>query len=128
MVLAPGETHELPDGLGSLEFEEVQDYIAIDITYNPGELGILISALTATAGLITSLFLRRRRAWLTAETNESGRTLIRYGLLSRGEDFRLREENLALRRVFEKTWPVRPPENDVHHQTPQESTMRGSRG
>src|SRR5699024_10594542 len=40
VVLGPGETHELPDGLGTLEFEDVQDYIAIDITYNPGETAI----------------------------------------------------------------------------------------
>lgn len=127
VVLSPGETHQLPNGLGSLEFEEVQDYIAIDITYNPGELGILIFALTATAGLITSLFLRRRRAWVTVETNDSGRTLIRYGLLSRGEDFRLREENLALRQEFEKIWPVRPPEGYVPEETDKEPTMRGQR-
>lgn len=127
VVLSPGETHQLPNGLGSLEFEEVQDYIAIDITYNPGELGILIFALTATAGLITSLFLRRRRAWVTVETNDSGRTLIRYGLLSRGEDFRLREENVALRQEFEKIWPVRPPEGHVPEETDKEPTMRGQR-
>lgn len=110
IVLSPGETHELPDGMGTLTFEEVQDYIAIDIHYNPGETGVLIFALTATGGLIISLFLRRRRAWVTVETNDAGRTLVRYGLLSRGEDFRLREESIALREQFEKMWPVRPPQ------------------
>lgn len=126
VVLAPGETHELPDGLGSLEFEEVQDYIAIDITYNPGELGVLVFALTSTAGLIISLFLRRRRAWVTVEAADSGRTLVRYGLLSRGEDFRLREENIALRRDFEKTWPVRPPKQNMTYE--EETTTTGMRG
>lgn len=112
IVLAPGETHELPDDMGSIEFEDIQDYIAIDIHYNPGETGVLIFALTATAGLIVSLFLRRRRAWVTVESTESGRTLVRYGLLSRGEDFRLREENIALRARFESIWPVRAPKED----------------
>ncbi|WP_049897624.1 cytochrome c biogenesis protein ResB [Nesterenkonia massiliensis] len=112
IVLSPGETHELPDGMGTLTFEDVQDYIAIDIHYNPGETGVLIFALTATGGLIISLFLRRRRAWVTVETNDAGRTLVRYGLLSRGEDFRLREESIALREQFEKTWTVRPPQPD----------------
>lgn len=112
IVLAPGETHELPDDMGSIEFEDIQDYIAIDIHYNPGETGVLIFALTATAGLIVSLFLRRRRAWVTVESTESGRTLVRYGLLSRGEDFRLREENIALRAQFESIWPVRAPKED----------------
>ncbi len=112
IAIGPGETHELPEGLGSIEFEEVQDYVAIDIHYNPGTTAILIFALTATAGLITSLFLRRRRAWVTVEQNEHGRTLVSYGLLARGEDFRLRDENIALRTEFEKTWPVRPPEEN----------------
>lgn len=128
VVLAPGEIHELPDGRGSLEFEEVQDYIAIDITYNPGELGVLIFALTATAGLVTSLFLRRRRAWVNVETTDSGRTLVRYGLLSRGEDFRLREENIALRRDFEKTWPVRAPEQNMPNDSEDETPTTGIRG
>ncbi|TLP72770.1 cytochrome c biogenesis protein ResB [Nesterenkonia sphaerica] len=112
ITLALGETHQLPDGLGSIEFEEVQDYIAIDIHYNPGTTYILIFAMTATAGLIASLFLRRRRAWVTVEANEHGRTLVKYGLLARGEDFRLRDENIALRTQFEKAWPVRPPEEN----------------
>ncbi|WP_120003288.1 cytochrome c biogenesis protein ResB [Nesterenkonia muleiensis] len=132
IVLAEGETQELPDGMGSIEFEGVQDYIALDIAYNPGTTWILVFSLTATAGLITSLFLRRRRAWVTVETipgvagtgseepapgpdakgSEHGRTLVRYGLLARGEDFRLRDENIALRTQFEKIWPVRPPEEN----------------
>lgn len=112
IVLAPGESQELPDGLGEIEFESVQNYIAVDITYNPGETAVLIFALTATAGLVSSLFLRRRRVWVTAETTEAGRTLVRYGLLSRGEDFSLRDENVALRSQFETTWPVRSPEEN----------------
>ncbi|WP_258933972.1 cytochrome c biogenesis protein ResB [Nesterenkonia pannonica] len=60
VVLSPGEVQELPDGLGEIEFHDVQDYIAIDITYNPGELGVLAFALLATGGLLGSLFLRRR--------------------------------------------------------------------
>ncbi|WP_022873393.1 cytochrome c biogenesis protein ResB [Nesterenkonia alba] len=110
IVLAPGETHELPDGLGTLEFEEINDYIAIDIHYNPGEAGVLVFALLASAGLIATLFLRRRRAWVTVEQTPAGRTLVRYGLLSRGEDFSLRDETIALRTQLEKIWPVRPPE------------------
>lgn len=114
ITLSPGETHQLPDGMGSLEFEEVQDYIAIDITYDPGETAVLFFALTATAGLVASLYLRRRRAWVTAETNDAGRTLVQYGLLARGEDFSLRNENIALRAQFEKTWPVRSPEENPY--------------
>ncbi|WP_446740415.1 cytochrome c biogenesis protein ResB [Nesterenkonia sp. AY15] len=112
IVLSPGETHELPEGMGSISFDGVQDYIAVDIHYNPAQQGVLIFALTALGGLVLSLFLRRRRAWVTVETTSVGRTLVRYGLLSRGEDFRLRDENIALRTQFEKKWPVRAPEKE----------------
>ncbi|WP_192596339.1 cytochrome c biogenesis protein ResB [Nesterenkonia lutea] len=112
IVLSPGETYELPEGMGSISFDGVQDYVAIDIHYNPAQQGVLIFALTALSGLVLSLFLRRRRAWVTVETTPAGRTLVRYGLLSRGEDFRLRDENIALRGQFEKKWPVRAPEEE----------------
>lgn len=112
IVLEPGQTHELPDGMGSISFEEVVDYMAIDIHYNPGQAGVLVFALTAVGGLIMSLFIRRRRAWVTVETTDDGRALVRYGLLSRGEDFSLRDENIALRSDFEKKWPVRAPEEN----------------
>jgi len=112
IVLSPGETYDLPEGMGSISFDGVTDYIAIDIHYNPAQQGVLIFALTALSGLVLSLFLTRRRAWVTVETTEEGRTLVRYGLLSRGEDFRLRDENIALRDQFEKKWPVRAPEEE----------------
>ncbi|TDS85429.1 cytochrome c biogenesis protein ResB [Nesterenkonia aurantiaca] len=112
IVLSPGETYDLPEDMGSISFDGVQDYIAIDIHYNPAQQGVLIFALTALGGLVLSLFLRRRRAWVTVETTPAGRTLVRYGLLSRGEDFRLRDENIALRAQFEKKWPVRAPEKE----------------
>ena len=112
VVLEPGQTHELPEDMGSITFEDVQDYAAIDIHYNPGQGAVLVFALTALGGLIMSLFLRRRRAWVTVETNEAGRTLVRYGMLSRGEDFRLRDENIALRDQLETRWPVRAPEKE----------------
>ncbi|GAB3184977.1 cytochrome c biogenesis protein ResB [Nesterenkonia halophila] len=128
LSLGVGETAELPDGLGSISFDGVTNYIGIDIHYNPGKTGVLIFALAALAGLILSLFLRRRRAWVTATTNEAGRTLVTYGLLARGEDFRLREETIALRSRFEKQWPVRAPEQ-AHHETPtDEQDGPGRRG
>jgi cytochrome c biogenesis protein len=113
IVLSEGETYELPEGMGSISFDGIRDYIAIDILYNPAQQGVLFFALTALTGLVLTLFLRRRRAWVTVETTPAGRTLVRYGLLSRGEDFKIRDENIALRAQFEKKWPVRAPEKEA---------------
>lgn len=126
IVLEPGETQDLPDGMGSITFEEIHDYMAVDIHYNPGQAGVLAFALTALGGLILSLFLRRRRVWVTVETTEAGRTLVRYGLLSRGEDFRLRDENIALRAQFAKRWPVRAPEESVERERAQGDDAGGA--
>jgi cytochrome c biogenesis protein len=48
--------------------------------------------------------------------------MVEYGLLARGEDFGLREENVSLRRQFEKTWPVVAPEADLDHRQTTSST------
>ncbi|MDO5663523.1 MAG: cytochrome c biogenesis protein ResB, partial [Brachybacterium sp.] len=109
--LTPGETYDLPEDMGSISYEGTVDYIAMDIHYNPAQLYVLGFSLLALTGLVLSLFLRRRRAWVTVTTTEQGRTLVTYGLLARGEDFRLRDENIALRRQMEKIWPVRAPES-----------------
>src|SRR5699024_1004957 len=106
IVLAPGETQQLPDGLGEMEFEAVQDYIAVDITYHPGASAVLFRAHAAAAGRVSPVSLRRRGTWVTAGTTDAGRTLVRYGLLARGDDFGLRDESVALRAPFETTWPV----------------------
>ena len=44
------------------------------------------------AGLVTSLYVNRRRVWVRTGTHEDGRTMVEYGLLARGEDHRLAGE------------------------------------
>jgi cytochrome c biogenesis protein len=64
--LAPGQSIVLPHGLGTLTFTGYKQWVSLAITYDPGQIPALISALTALAGLIVSFLVRRRRVFVRA--------------------------------------------------------------
>ncbi|MCY1673699.1 cytochrome c biogenesis protein ResB [Pseudarthrobacter sp. SL88] len=104
ITLSPGATYTLPDGKGSISFDGVKRYVGVDIHHNPGQLYALIFALLAVAGLILSLYVNRRRAWVRTGTHDDGRTMVEYGLLARGEDHRLAGEAAAIRTLLAQEW------------------------
>ncbi|MFD5276274.1 cytochrome c biogenesis protein ResB [Pseudarthrobacter sp. NPDC058362] len=106
ITLAPGTSYTLPDGKGSISFDGVKRYIGVDIHHNPGQLYALIFALLAVAGLVASLYINRRRAWVRTGTSDDGSTTVEYGLLARGEDHRLAGEAAAIRRLLTTEWQL----------------------
>ncbi len=122
ITLSPGESYDLPEGKGSISFDGVQRYVGLDIHHDPGKWGVGFFAVLALVSLGVSLFVRRRRVWVRSATGPDGSTMVEYGLLARGEDFGLREENVSLRRQFEKTWPVIAPEDDSGNRQTESST------
>ena len=104
IVLGAYETYELPDGKGSITFDGLKRYVALDIHYDPAKIWVLIFATLALTGLAASLFLARRRVWVRTGTHPDGRIMVEYGLLARGEDQRLASEAAALRELLEKQW------------------------
>lgn len=80
-----GETVSLPDGMGTVTLEDVPRYASFDVMRNPAQEWVLISALFAVAGLLSSLFVPRRRVWVKALTDDNGVTL-QYAGLARGDD------------------------------------------
>ncbi|KQN84567.1 cytochrome C biogenesis protein ResB [Arthrobacter sp. Leaf69] len=106
ITLAPGASYTLPDGKGSISFDGVKRYVGVDIHHNPGQLYALIFALLAVAGLVTSLYVNRRRVWVRTGTHDDGRTMVEYGLLARGEDHRLAGEAAAIRRLLAGAWDL----------------------
>jgi cytochrome c biogenesis protein len=64
--LAAGQSIVLPDGLGKLTFTGYRQWVSLAITYDPGQLPALISAVIALAGLILSFLVRRRRLFVRA--------------------------------------------------------------
>lgn len=92
LFLEPGQTLELPDGLGSIEFEDLPRFVALDLRFDPTLGWLLASAIAALVGLMGSLFVPRRRLWVTFEENSGGGTVVRAAALARGEDPGLRSD------------------------------------
>ena len=74
LVVKPGETVELPDGLGTLTFNGLKRFVALDLRHDPALVYVLVFALLAFAGLATSLFAPRRRVWMRFAPGARGRT------------------------------------------------------
>jgi cytochrome c biogenesis protein len=81
LQLTEGETADLPDGLGTIEFEGVRRFISVDIHHDPTPGWALLFAVLILGGLLVSLFIPRRRMWVKAV---DGR--LEYAGLARGED------------------------------------------
>jgi cytochrome c biogenesis protein len=104
IVLQANDTYQLPEGKGSISFDGLKRYVALDVHHDPAKLAALITASAALLGLIMSLFISRRRAWVRAGAHEDGRTMVEFGLLARGEDYRLEAEQARLRELFGRKW------------------------
>ncbi|YAL83783.1 cytochrome c biogenesis protein ResB [Dermacoccaceae bacterium W4C1] len=92
IVVPPGRTVELPDGLGSITLErDVPRWAGLSVRSDPGKMPALFAAIIGLIGLVVSLVLRRRRVFVRVEPvdGEQGRTLVRVGALSKNDDPRL---------------------------------------
>lgn len=87
--LRPGEAAPLPGGLGTIELGEVPRYASFDIHHDPTQVPVLVFVALCFAGLVTSLFVPRRRMWVKATERADGTVLVEYAGLARGEDPRL---------------------------------------
>jgi len=105
--LRPGQTMALPGGLGTVTFDGIQRFAAFDLRKDPALGWLLAFALTALAGLATSLFVPRRRLWLravpaaatpTGDRDQGPTTVVTAAGLARGDDVGLAPE---LGRVLE---------------------------
>lgn len=97
--LMPGESAELPNGLGTVEFENatpdaadgdfsqsVPRFASFDVHNDPSQGWVLVFAVLILGGLLLSLFVPRRRMWVKAVTRADGTTVLEYAGLARGDD------------------------------------------
>jgi cytochrome c biogenesis protein len=80
-LLEPAETWALPGG-GSLEWVDTREWVTVQVTQDPGKQLALVASVTMIAGLLLSLFIRRRRVWVRAVPGP-GRTVVEIGGLAR---------------------------------------------
>lgn len=79
--IAPGETWELPDGLGSIKFVAVERFVTFDVARSPGGIYALGFSILALFGLVTGLYVRSRRIWI----KQSAVNAFQIGALSRND-------------------------------------------
>jgi len=83
VVMHPGDTITLPDGLGTVTFAGYQQWAAFQINHDPGKQVVLVAVSFMVLGLLFSLRVRRRRLWVRASADPAGRTLVEVGGLTR---------------------------------------------
>ncbi|MDT7653059.1 MAG: cytochrome c biosis protein [Pseudonocardiales bacterium] len=101
--LVPGQSITLDDGT-IITFDDVRQWIALQISHDPGQDVVLVFAVLMLVGLGLSLSIRRRRFWARLTPTEDGtRTVVEIGGLARtdragyGEEFdRLRADLLDI--------------------------------
>ncbi len=70
--LRAGENVDLDDGT-VVRFDGATPFVNLQVSHDPGQLWVLVSALTMMAGLLVSLVVRRRRIWVRiSPAGESG--------------------------------------------------------
>jgi cytochrome c biogenesis protein len=94
--IKPGGEITLDDGT-RIRFDGVENWVSLQVSHDPGQTAVLITAITLLGGLTLSLTVRRRRFWVRATPalppTTGGRTVVSLGGLARtdragyGEEF-----------------------------------------
>jgi len=122
--LQPGETADLPNGLGTVTFENVSPegakdtlqsvkrYVSLQIHHDASTPWVLAFALLALAGLGLALFVPRRRMWVKATAADDG-IHLEYAGLARGDDPTLAAAVDDLVRGHERLLDAAPPQGET---------------
>lgn len=95
LVMRPGDTATLPDGHGTVTFDEIRKYAALDVHHDPVQVWMLPFMLLLFGGLALSLFVPRRRVWVRVNGDD-----VEIAGLARGEDPRVDEAVAELTQVL----------------------------
>lgn len=103
--LGQGQSHTLPDGT-QVRFDGYHRWVSVQVSHDPAQLWVLVSAIAMLAGLLVSLLIRRRRIWarVRAVTDGNGerRTVVEIAGLARtdqagwGEGFEEQAHDLLI--------------------------------
>jgi cytochrome c biogenesis protein len=80
--MAPGKKVTLPDDLGAIRLDGWQRWVKLQVSHTPGKGIALTGVVLALVGLMGSLFVRRRRAWVRVAERD-GRTHVEVAGLDR---------------------------------------------
>ncbi len=89
--ITPGQTVTLPDGLGTVTWDSLPRFVALDLRADPSLPWVLGTALATLLGIAVSLFAPRRRLWFILTSGEDddapgSRTLVEAAALAPPHD------------------------------------------
>ncbi|GAA1868358.1 cytochrome c biogenesis protein ResB [Pseudonocardia ailaonensis] len=90
--MAPGDEITLDDGT-KIHFDAVDQWVALQVSHDPGQETVLVFAVLLLLGLGLSLSIKRRRFWVRVTPAGDGRSRLELGGLARtdqagyGEEF-----------------------------------------
>lgn len=96
LVLKPGQTLSLPGGMGTVSLDGVKRFASLEVHSDPAKGWVLLFSVLAVTGLLTSLFIPRRRLWAKITTRSDGTLLLECAGLARGDDPRIAAAVTAL--------------------------------
>lgn len=108
--LLPGESVTLPDGT-NIRFDRVAQWAAFQVSYDPGQIWVLGSAVVLLASLMVTLLTRRRRLWVRVSDDGDGRRVEVGGLAHSGHQA-FRDEFTALSAGILGSTPPEDPTDD----------------
>jgi cytochrome c biogenesis protein len=108
-ALSVGETATLPDEYGSVTFDGYVNWVNFQVSRNAGKEFVLAGAVLALAGLLLSLYIRRRRVWVRVAAADQGGKLVEVAGLQRSESGDLKAEVDAIAdQIDRRLRPARP--------------------
>ena len=85
MNLPAGQDTRLDDGT-QVRFDGAVPFINVQVSHDPAQVWVLVSALTMMAGLLVSLIVRRRRVWVRIAAGNAGTVSVELGGLARTDN------------------------------------------
>lgn len=89
--LRPGESTTLSNGT-KVSFDGAKEFVNLQVSHDPAQNWVLVTAITLLGGLLVSLVVKRRRIWLRAypaadeaSTVDQRRTVVDMGGLARSD-------------------------------------------
>jgi len=83
--LRVGQDTRLDDGT-KVRFDGAVPFINVQVSHDPAQVWVLVSALTMMAGLVVSLVVRRRRVWVRIAPGDAGTVSVELGGLARTDN------------------------------------------
>ena len=83
--LTLGQEVRLDDGT-VVRFDKATPFVNLQVSHDPAQVWVLVSAMTMMAGLLVSLIVRRRRVWARITPDGTGTVRVELGGLARTDN------------------------------------------